>query len=514
MFDTIDYDLIIKYIDDELIPYINYYSNTQSGGANSNLGTFFYREPSKVIKLTVESVAQLTSITFGKQEGWFNIHVKPLLLEIEPFISRILGYNDSKIISYILIVKILINILLSHIDYIFFGYKKLGSLVDDNDFELSDEKITEIKDLLNSILNFLNILLVVIISINVIKPNLVKDIEKMANQKYKKIKIATNLCYKSLKQTILGLIFTQPQKKKTYKLIIDDGDDDKADEAHGKKETFMIAHLVLDGGSNDQTIISKSVDIIKQYNQGVSIGKLISDLYSSFNFPSKNTSTKVPVKFFFDKLTGTLKTNIPENKTIWLGSDRKIKLVLKSWDIKYFLDDNIEINTFSYFNGIPIHSFLIHMWIRSKSESVKLTFPTKPKFRSLNILDLTQPLTVSLCKLFGDIFKDNKNLETKCLQLAHAIISNSPEYMLQILADKQLNQTNLLKSSNKKIHYQILKTLGFKKNFQGQICSYDEWIQLNNPTIVQTYSKYLNRNVKNIINKMLYSFPAMQLLSN
>ena len=42
MFDTIDYDLIIKYIDDELIPYINYYSNSriQSGGFDFKISIY------------------------------------------------------------------------------------------------------------------------------------------------------------------------------------------------------------------------------------------------------------------------------------------------------------------------------------------------------------------------------------------------------------------------------------------------------------------------------------------
>ena len=518
MFDSIDYESVVKYIEEELIPYINYKSHTQSGGDDNldlnNPLSWFYTDPKQIIDNAVLTVGHLTCITMGKDITWFSTNVEPIIKKIESIVARVWGYNNSKVLSRIISLRVTIKTFLYFSDYIVSGYKKLGSLIDEiNDtFEIPEEKIEEIKELLNSVLKFLNILSLVIMSINVITPNTVPYIEKRVELEFVKVKKTTKKCYQILKRSIMEL-FVGKTPKNIYGILVGDQSGSKNNVLEEKK-IYVIAFM--EGGSksnlpteldqdmltqSDQKEISQSVNIIKQYFEGTSFAKLISNLYSSFNFPSIS-SMSPQIKFYFDKPTGTIKSTIPSNKTIWLGSDNKIKLVMSQWDIKYYWDDGTEINTFGYFNGNPLHSALIYTWYRTKSESVKLTFPSglpSQKQNNLDLLDLTKPFVDTTCNLFKNFWDGSgSDIKSKCLEMGYAIILNSPEYMLKILSDSQLNFNNLLKSSNKKIHYQILKTLGFKKNSKGQICSYDEW---NKPI-----SKYLTPNVKNIINLMVTNY--------
>lgn len=459
MFDDIDYQSIIKYIEMDLLPYIN---SEQAGGVQmigypssfislGLVGKIYSKNPNDFFFNMTTNLTSLIASLIGISPDFLEKNIIPIYKFFRGIFEKIWGEEKSIIASYLLFISITAKKIKRFLPYIF------------NIFEIKDEEAqNKIKETLDSIADFAYITSLVIVGINVIARSYVKSTESVIVSQYNLIQMTIKRSANSIQNKIYNIF---KAKKVNLPVNFEIGSQGINLTDIKAPEEIKYSLLTLEGGEGEMkdNIIKKATQIVNKYLKGVSLSKLINELYLSYNFPNIPTQNKPIGQFTFNKNTGRIETNINVNKTVWLTHRKKIKMVCKGMEIMYLSSDGMEISSTSYFNAKPIHLAICLAWMEKQT-------PSKP-------LDDSEYLV--------------------------PILGNSPIGILKILSEK----TN---EPNKKIQYEILKTLGFKKNNLGKISPYEIWIANLSPDKKNVYSKYLNSQVENILKKIVIQLNGIQ----
>lgn len=488
MFDSLDHASIIEYINSELLVKIN----VLDGGVYQII-LRGYKNPDEFIINTTNKLLKITSLMIGMNDKWFNDNITPILNYLNPIITRIFGNDDTKILTHVCSI-ILVLQQISYLEFLLPVFK-----LEDN------EKIIEIKEKLNLTIYYLKVLSYIIIGIKMIDPKFIGSIEKRIMLEFNKLNNFFRYYMKVLKEKIINLFIPQIKQVLFKKFNIDDTAANKSSQTELVVKNKYYYVSILTGGNIKQnnSAMDDAMEIIKKYIGGTNLIILISNLYNKY-FSDTNESENKP-KFRFNEETGLIEVSIPTNRTIWMTSNKTIKIVCTGLNIKYISSDGNIIDQVSYFNGKPIHLAIVLSWLESKKskQSNKLV---ENNFSATKYIDtdpnLNKEILDKTCvELYG-----LKYSKSDCDQYYYSILGNSSIGVLQILNKTNLDFSKLLNSSNKNIHYEILKTLKFKKNSNGQICSYDQWFNSLNNSIKQDYSKYLTSQVINTINRLVQNF--------
>jgi len=360
-------------------------------------------------------------------------------------------------------------------------------------FQIPEEDQTYIKETLSSIIEFTNILALTIITINIIFNSRVQNIEKIIKSKFSLIEITFKRSFNTIQSKIANL-FKSKGKKLPVSFVVDEQRNSINLITTSKDYSILT---IKGGAAGVNNIIEKTIQIVKKYLNGDNLNKLIGELYSSYNFSNKSKLSKNCQDFIFNKQTGNIEPTVSINKTVWLTYKKKIKMVCKGMKIIYFEANGSEINSISYFNAKPVHTAIILAWMETQ------TIPKPQNNFSAKDYIATDPNLDKkiLDKTCEQIYGTNYS-QTQCSEYYLSILGNSPTGILKILSTN-VNISELIDKSNKKIQYEILKTLGFKKNYLGQISPYNEWVNNLSQEKKHEYSKYLNSQVKYILEKII-----------
>ena len=535
MYNDIFYDDLIDYINVDILSKLN---NNQIGGNNDSSFS------SKVFR-TVEAYKKY-------HENFKKISFDFSCTKVENIIKKFGITSDSKLFNITRqYIYRPINIYLTNPYTIYNSYLILllhfilnnKDIINTslNDFFNIDIDI-DIDKIINSTIEFLYIITTLIMCIELIEEGGTDNIINSINTRLNALKDSVEQSLKLMFENTKSLFKNLFSKKDIYiynsRLSLQ-----KKSKDFNKDQELIFYHLVkndnnpVKGGGeiiDFENIKNKILNFLNDYKSGIELDKLLNDLYNSFNikFKKKEKSTNLTkTNYIFDKTSGTIKCFENIDRVLYLTPIENklelIKLTSKNSKIKYYDNNNFEIDSISLILGKPVHTALVIAYIYStkvKHPTNNYRFSLNPN-GEINIYDIKTGKELASATLHikkdsqdvailketcNEIF-GNKHSDNMCNNYFYSILGRSAILLFKTLDSsikENYNIENLLESANPAIQYEILKTLKFKKYSNGKICTISDWINTLNKYETEQYKNYLinNNQVKNIIEKIINNY--------
>jgi hypothetical protein len=543
MYNDIFYDDLIDYINENILSKLNNnITNNQSGGTFTEKIDQTFKELQRLNP--VEKIVNFNSAIMKKTLNIFGIGPASY-----PGVYNFLKqYIYIPFHTYFSNKYVLFNIMFIMLLYYIKQNKEFfKTILNQNENDIN------IDEIIDSTIQFLYIIIIIIIFIEFVKPGITENIENFVNQKLNAVKVSIKHSLKKMfnnSKSLFKYFFSKKENIANYqnKKTIEDKSKNNNKKnleftfyhIEQKENNFDLGNLFTDmaGGSiiDFENIKKKTVQFLVDYTSGLELDKLLNDLYNSFNIKLKpevksTNLTNNNYNYIFDKISGIIKCFGNTDRILYLtpieNKLESIKLISKNCEIKYYDNNNFEINSISLILGKPVHTALVIAYIYStkvKHPINNYRFSLNPN-GEVNIYDTRtgnelasatlyikkDPQDIAILKETCNQVFGNKHSDSICNNYFYSILGRSAISLFKTLDTsirEKYNIQDLLESANPAIQYEILKTLKFKKYSNGKICTIDEWIRTLNKSQSEEYKNYLinNNQVKNIIEKIINNY--------